>query len=282
MSESRVYKKICAICERKDKYMTGTRTRERLSPCEQLRSDDTLRNVAIEKQDSRLIALLTRELFAAEGWYHRSCYRSYTRKSPPAPMTCADQYDEYDEIQTSAYEKLFSYIRDTFENPQILRLTQLTTKLTTWMMEDGIHDVKDSTKKHVRRNLESEFGESLLFVQDSKGKVLVYPDGLSRDELVRQNVDLMNEVEKLKGKLDSDDLIKHVAHIFNSALSSHETSTSWPIISELKNTSHFIPNILTTFLQNLVARTQNVMNISPRVQCLIESVGQDIVYGVSR
>jgi hypothetical protein len=37
----------------------------------------------------------------------------------------------------------------------------------------------NSTKKHVRQNLEKDIGESMHFVSDEKGNLLVYPSSLS-------------------------------------------------------------------------------------------------------
>ena len=48
--------------------------------CCDLRADDSIRKSAIAKGDSRIIGVLSREIVAAEAWYHRSCYRDYTRQ----------------------------------------------------------------------------------------------------------------------------------------------------------------------------------------------------------
>lgn len=54
-------------------------TREPLTLCAELRADDKFRKVAVQKLDSRILALVSRDLVAAEGHYHRSCYRLYTK-----------------------------------------------------------------------------------------------------------------------------------------------------------------------------------------------------------
>ena len=74
-STSRVYEKVCIFCEKKDKYKKGSRTRGSLTQARQLRTDTSVRNAAELKMDSRVLALLSRELIAAEAHYHRSCYR---------------------------------------------------------------------------------------------------------------------------------------------------------------------------------------------------------------
>ena len=77
-TQSRVYERICVFCE-KTKYLRGTKTREALVQCIDLRADNTIRRAAVGKNDPRILAIVTRELVAAEACYHKSCYRDYTR-----------------------------------------------------------------------------------------------------------------------------------------------------------------------------------------------------------
>ena len=44
-----------------------------------MRSDETIRKAAVGKNDHRILAVVYRELVAAEACYHKSCYRNYTR-----------------------------------------------------------------------------------------------------------------------------------------------------------------------------------------------------------
>ena len=63
----RVYDKICIFCNKSSKYMKEQRTREPLIQCIELRADDTVRKAATKKLDQRILALLSRDLVAAEG-----------------------------------------------------------------------------------------------------------------------------------------------------------------------------------------------------------------------
>jgi len=81
LSTSRVYEKICMFCEKKDKYKKGSKTRESLTQARQLRTDISVRNLAELKMDSRVLALLSCELTAAEAHFHHSCYRQDTNVS---------------------------------------------------------------------------------------------------------------------------------------------------------------------------------------------------------
>ena len=274
-TEYKIYKNECIICG-EDSFLKGSRTREKLTQCSELRSDDALRNAAIAKQDNRVLAIMSRDLVAAEGQYHRTCYRSYTRDtSASREDTPPPAEDTYANIQKISFEKLFAYIReDLFETPRIVKLKFLTSMLTEWMIEGGVAEVKPSTRKHVRRHLENEFGKGLIFQPSTNMNVLVYPDTLSRDELAKQNISLQETVETLRGKCDTE-LIKQVAHILNQSIIKNEVQTSWPPLkSEIGNSAAFIPHNLKLFLQHA--------SLSRRVQRLVESVGQDIAYGVTR
>lgn len=79
-SDARVYNPVCIFCMRATKYIKGNE-KDKLVKCVDLRADDTVRGAAVRKNDSRLIALVSREIVAAEVHYHRICYRDYTRPS---------------------------------------------------------------------------------------------------------------------------------------------------------------------------------------------------------
>jgi len=60
--------------------------------------------------------------------------------------------------------------------------------LIAYRQDLGANDeVKDSTKKHLRRWLEHEFGESLHIIPNKTGKLLVVPDNLPINELAKEN-----------------------------------------------------------------------------------------------
>ena len=73
-TQSRVYERICVFYE-KTKYLRGTKTREALVQCIDLRADNTIRRATVGKNDPRILAIVTRELVAAEACYRKSCYR---------------------------------------------------------------------------------------------------------------------------------------------------------------------------------------------------------------
>ena len=66
-------------------------------------------------------------------------------------------------------------------------------------------DVQASTKKHIRRKLQGEFGESLLIFPDNNGKVIVIPDYLKITTLAGEQVRMKVQLNSLK-KGNSDPL----------------------------------------------------------------------------
>ena len=85
----------------------------------------------------------------------------------------------YADVEDDAYQMLFANIRDDlFPNPRVLTMVELTASLVLYMKTHGVEQVQVSTKKHIRRKLQGEFGESLLIFPDDTGNLLVIPDNL--------------------------------------------------------------------------------------------------------
>ena len=104
---------------------------------------------------------------------------------------------------------LCQYVRDTlFPEPTALRMTELTIKLVSYLQTCGINDVKPHTKKQLRRKLECEFKESLHFVHDDQGKLLVYPDNLSFDQVVVAMVKAEEQLRGIKYSENIDNTVK--------------------------------------------------------------------------
>ena len=106
-STSRVYEKECIFCGKKDKYKKGIK--EGLTQARELRVNDSVRKAAISKQDSRILAILSRDLVAAEGHYHRTCYRHYTniKESDKGEESKEDDDSDYVKAERSALSRMF-------------------------------------------------------------------------------------------------------------------------------------------------------------------------------
>ena len=76
---STIYEHVCIFFEKKSKCLKGTRNREPLLKCRDLRADHPIRKSAKEKKESRILAIASREIVAAKACYHRTCYKGSTR-----------------------------------------------------------------------------------------------------------------------------------------------------------------------------------------------------------
>lgn len=72
---------VCIFCLKITKYGKRTNSCEPLRKAIELRADETIRTIATERSDERIMGLTSRDLVAAEAHYRTTCYRNYTRPS---------------------------------------------------------------------------------------------------------------------------------------------------------------------------------------------------------
>jgi hypothetical protein len=295
-SNSRVMDKICIFCD-KQKYKKGTHTRETLVQCTDLRADKSLRDIAIQKQDDKLMAILSRDIVAAEAHYHRSCYKDYCRRVVHNLMSCQDSdthpttsdtadFDlpSYNTFEKQAYGQMFDFIRyELFTEPKVIPMTCLSKKVTDCMKSLGVTELKDSTIKHIRRNLECEFQDVLHIFPDDAGKLLVMPDNMSRYKLAKENATLTRQLEQLQRDTQGDySTIDKAAASLRSVIRNSKVEQEFPRMpSSLDTASICIPSVVTRFLICLLTGSPEPKNMTERVQWLVASFAQDMIYAVS-
>ena len=85
-----------------------------------------------------MLAIVSKDMVAAEEHYHRSCYHLYTKDSNTtgqdsgkgASVAKVDTAGEYEAAKKQSYNDLFSYIREElFVNPDLVPMTNLTARL---------------------------------------------------------------------------------------------------------------------------------------------------------
>ena len=84
-SSGSVCAEVCKFCDRKTKYQKGTKNREKLTQAVDLRADNTIREVATKKGDTKIMAIASRELVAAEAHYKISCNNKSCRRTASSP-----------------------------------------------------------------------------------------------------------------------------------------------------------------------------------------------------
>jgi hypothetical protein len=130
--------------------------------------------------------------------------------------------------EREAFNDLYQYIRtDIFKCKKIVTVASMTTRLTKTMTTGGIN-VRDSTKKHVRRKLESEFGETIRLVPDNQGKLLFVPCTVSIDDVILENQSLHRQMKSYKGPQDDNKIISRAASIIRASLKENfQTASPW-------------------------------------------------------
>ena len=288
-STSRTYPKICIFCQKPTAYKKSARTRDPLTQCVDLRADASIRKAAITGGDSRIIGLASRDLVAAEAWHHVQCYRDYTRPDKACKYSDLDDEPDSDEtsycdIESQAYDKLFEFIRlDLLVNPRLVKMVDLREKLMIYMRSLGAPERSDSTKKHFRRRLEKEFCDLLQF-EDllSNNKLFVLPNNLSKFQLAREMVTLSQQLDNR----DTPSKVKEIQQTslyIRDAVLSNNTEMSWPPKpSKLCQNAVNLPPELDVFLCTLLTGNTEITTGYPhRVRRLVNSFGQDIIYGVT-
>ena len=124
------------------------------------------------------------------------------------------------------------------------------------MLSGGIERMMDSTRKHIRRRLESDLGRSIDVFTDDKGKLLVVPESVSLKDVVLENQTLQRELKVWKSKsADVNTIIDQTSSLIRSAIQQDMTPTPWPYHpSDVKNCGHIsIPNHLERFLFGIIS-----------------------------
>ncbi|CAH3143072.1 unnamed protein product [Porites evermanni] len=287
---STTYERICIFCE-KPKYFKGTRNREPLVQCRDMRADSSIRKIATEKNDSKILALVSRELVAAEACYHRTCYRSYTRPEASSivnpDMSSESPDDEYARLESDAYQMLFDFIRsDVIEKEKVVRLSEMTQLLVQYLMSLEAKECKPSTKKHIKRNIEAEFNELIKFENLlDNNRVFLIPASLTPVQIARNVLNILMAEKEDKGSTTKISNIQKAAADIRDAIRNEESKMSWPPRpSELNDSAIEVPEELSAFLYTLLTGNKDSSEgeCCQRVQRLMKSFAQDLVFGVTR
>ena len=170
---------------------------------------------------------------------------------------------------------------ELLDHPDVLLITDLTSRLVACMELQGCYDIKVATRKHIRRKLEAELGDPLHITSD--GKLVVYPDNLSTDILVLDFLALKTELNATKSsEKDLQSPIKKLALQMRADVKGQYVNDEWPPQpSELTPESARLPSSLMHFLNAIITGEKGESAISERVERQINSFGQDIVYAVT-
>lgn len=164
-------------------------------------------------------------------------------------------------------------------------MVELTADLSvSYMKAQGVEDVQPHTKKHIRRRIEEEFGESLLIFPDDRGKLLVLPDNLKITALAAEQMQMKGELKYLKERSSAPSkLVQKAALYIRDELKASQklANLGWPPQPHELDKDYFpLSPLLTAFLKTLVMGGTEKSPTS-HVNRFIYSVSQDCIYAVS-
>ena len=243
-----------------------------------------MRECAIQKADERILAVTSRDIVAAEAHYHISCYKKYTVKVTANKKKADDGEDTYQIVEKQAFANLFEFIRtDVIPNKRIVSVTSLTSKLESFMLSGEVKfALRDSTRKHVRRRLESEFLDSIRIFQDAKGKLLLVPDNVTLQEVAIEVQSLRSELEIWQEKVSNCiRIIDQASSKIRSEIKENTKPSPWPFHPSDSADNLSIPYHLERFLVGLLTGDPDTKCTSYRVSTLVQSFSQDLIYAVT-
>ena len=133
-------------------------------------------------------------------------------------------------------------------------MTALTEKLELMMQSRGVSVLKDSTKKHIRRKLESELENYIHIFTAANGQLILVPDSVTLQDVVLENQSLKNELKVWKMKSTSMDKIIDQTYNPPHGLTTHLMSTSNALQYHITCSGFFWGYLLETLKTRILRR----------------------------
>jgi hypothetical protein len=254
-----VFQKICIFCKKENKYKKHSNSREDLRCCGQLRVNTSLKDAATAKNDCDILAILANDLVAKEGWYHHSCYRSYSRiiytVQTSSAITMLDP--EFDRVQ----QELASLL----ETPKILDFKTLQ------------HLVRDeSARKNLKRKIGSKFSTFQFLVLNKR--TLIYPDTLSMTDVITEYFEMKLKLEETLQQTKEEKMVFQTAKLLRKEIKGIEFKMPWPpSASDLSIEMFPVTNLLSKFYDHLLCEEPHD-GLSNKTSWLKYSFAQDLIY----
>ena len=162
----------------------------------------------------------------------------------------------------------------------------MTQLLVEYLMSLGAKECKPSTKKHIKRNIEAEFNELIKFENLlDNNRVFLIPASLTPVQIARNVLNILMAEKEDKGSTTKISNIQKAAADIRDAIRNEESKMSWPPRpSELNDSAIEVPEELSAFLYTLLTGNKDSSEgeCCQRVQRLMKSFAQDLVFGVTR
>ncbi|CAH1990483.1 unnamed protein product [Acanthoscelides obtectus] len=187
------------------------------------------------------------------------------------------EFQKYAIVEEAVFSELTKYMEELLDNPKVVRFIEVTSRYVQCIKNNGVSEVESHTKKNLRRKLENLYGSKIHFVSNDSGHLLMLPNSMSRDDLVRMNDQLSAKLKAIETCSDKN-LITAACIIRNENLQL-QSGNVWPPTPEDLSEFH-LPKNTHLFLQSLL-RGDNRIQHSSRVSRLIWSFGPDFTHAVT-
>ena len=207
-----------------------------------------------------------------------------TQKIGSGTKEVSESESAYIKVQSDAYGDLFSFIRnEMLPDRVIVPVAKLLCRIENFMQVRGFK-IRDSDKKHIRRRLESEFGDILHIYKDESGKLIAVPNSVTVEDMVLENRKFKKEVKTLTTKAsDIICIIKLESCSIRSCIHENSMSSPWPYHpSNITEESMKVPCLMQQFLTGVLTGEPDNESPSERVKLLVQSFGQDLIYAATR
>ena len=166
---------------------------------------------------------------------------------------------------------------------KIFPVVTLTSKIEEFVHAKGF-TIKETTKKHIRRKIESEVGNIIHFYKNKQGKLLAVPDSVTMQDMVLENENLKNELSMIKSKTnDMKGIIHQASSYIHSSIQENCMASPWPYHpSDITEESINLPHLLQDLLTGILTGEPENQCLSQRIKLLIQSIGQDLIYATTR
>ena len=202
----------------------------------QLQADETVRKIATQKNDSKILAISTNDLTAKESCYHFTCYRSYTRQNKVKEAKAQDKPGQ-DETEHSNISDAIKFLVNGKSDIVPLSTSQ------------NMLSIK-SERKNLKRNIEDKTSNFKL-VKSIK-TCLVYPVTLKFEDLFFKWYDANQRINQIEDIICTQKTITQAANIVKDEIKNLKYQMSWPPKTDELNMSNFInPPNLDSFLLTL-------------------------------
>ena len=200
-----------------------------------LQADETVRKIATQKNDSRILAISLNDLTAKESCYHFTCYRSYTRQNKVKEAKAQDEPGQ-DETEHFNISDAIKFLVELYGKSDIVPLSTSQTMLSI-----------KSERKTLKRNIEDR-RSNFKFVKSTK-TCFVYPVTLKFEDLVFKWYDANQRINQIEGIICTQKTITQAANIVKDEINNLKYQMSWPPKTDELNMSNFInPPNLDSFL----------------------------------